>query len=383
MTQEELFKKLVAHCKEYGFVFPSSEIYDGLGAVYDYGQNGVELKNNIKRYWWDSMVKLHENIVGLDAAIFMHPKTWEASGHVAAFNDPLIDNRDSKKRYRADVLIEEWLAKQDEKIEKEVEKARKRFRSGLRRGEIPGHVAARGRDGCQTRRGAPPLCRGDECQRPGGAAADHPRLRDRLPDFGDAQLDRGAPVQPDVLDADGLDGRGCFDDLPASRDGAGHLRQLPERPEDGPHEAAVRYRADRQGLPQRDRGPSVHLPHARVRADGDAVLRPPGHRDGVVERVEEHADGLAPRPGLRRRQLPLPRPREAGPLRQRRHRHRVQLPVRLQGGRGHPLAHGFRPGQPPAPFGQEDCSISIRRRARATCPTWWRRRSASTACSCR
>ena len=127
MTQEELFKKLVAHCKEYGFVFPSSEIYDGLAAVYDYGQNGVELKNNIKRYWWDSMVKLHENIVGLDAAIFMHPRTWEASGHVGAFNDPLIDNKDSKKRYRADVLIEDWLAKQDEKIEKEVEKARKRF----------------------------------------------------------------------------------------------------------------------------------------------------------------------------------------------------------------------------------------------------------------
>lgn len=127
MTQDELFKKLVAHCKEYGFIFPSSEIYDGLGAVYDYGQNGVELKNNIKRYWWDSMVKLHENIVGLDAAIFMHPRTWEASGHVGAFNDPLIDNRDSKKRYRADVLIEDWLAKQDEKISKEVEKARKRF----------------------------------------------------------------------------------------------------------------------------------------------------------------------------------------------------------------------------------------------------------------
>ena len=122
MTQEELFKKLIAHCKEYGFVFPSSEIYDGLAAVYDYGQNGVELKNNIKRYWWDSMVKLHENIVGIDAAIFMHPRTWEASGHVGAFNDPLIDNKDSKKRYRADVLIEDWLAKQDEKIEKAVEK---------------------------------------------------------------------------------------------------------------------------------------------------------------------------------------------------------------------------------------------------------------------
>ena len=131
MTQEELFKKLVAHCKEYGFIFPSSEIYDGLGAVYDYGQNGVELKNNIKSYWWDSMVKLNENIVGLDAAIFMHPRTWEASGHVGAFNDPLIDNKDSKKRYRADVLVEDWLAKQEEKIAKEVEKARKRFKENF------------------------------------------------------------------------------------------------------------------------------------------------------------------------------------------------------------------------------------------------------------
>ena len=126
-TQEETFKKIVAHCKEYGFVFPSSEIYDGLGAVYDYGQNGVELKNNIKRYWWDSMTLLHENIVGIDAAIFMHPTTWKASGHVDAFNDPLIDNRDSKKRYRADVLIEDQIAKYDEKIEKELAKARKRF----------------------------------------------------------------------------------------------------------------------------------------------------------------------------------------------------------------------------------------------------------------
>ena len=127
MTQEELFKKLVAHCKEYGFIFPSSEIYDGLGAVYDYGQNGVELKNNIKRYWWDFMVKLHENIVGIDAAIFMHPKTWEASGHLSAFNDPLIDNKDSKKRYRADVLVEDYIGKLEEKIAKDVEKGRKKF----------------------------------------------------------------------------------------------------------------------------------------------------------------------------------------------------------------------------------------------------------------
>ena len=127
MTQEELFKKLIAHSKEYGFIFPSSEIYDGLSAVYDYGQLGVELKNNIKKYWWDAMVRLNDNIVGIDSAIFMHPRIWEASGHVGAFNDPLIDNKDSKKRYRADVLIEEWLAKQDEKIEKEIAKARKRF----------------------------------------------------------------------------------------------------------------------------------------------------------------------------------------------------------------------------------------------------------------
>ncbi len=127
MAQEELFKKLVAHCKEYGYVFPSSEIYDGLAAVYDYGQYGVELKNNIKKYWWDSMVLLHENVVGLDAAIFMHPTTWKASGHVDAFNDPLVDNKDSKKRYRADVLIEEQMEKYDAKISKEVEKARKRF----------------------------------------------------------------------------------------------------------------------------------------------------------------------------------------------------------------------------------------------------------------
>ncbi|MDY3063711.1 MAG: glycine--tRNA ligase [Bacteroidaceae bacterium] len=131
MAQEDIFKKIVSHCKEYGFVFPSSDIYDGLGAVYDYGQNGVELKNNIKQYWWQSMVLLHDNIVGIDSAIFMHPTVWKASGHVDAFNDPLIDNRDSKKRYRADVLIEDHIAKLEEKIEKEVAKGRKRFKDAF------------------------------------------------------------------------------------------------------------------------------------------------------------------------------------------------------------------------------------------------------------
>jgi glycyl-tRNA synthetase len=106
---EEVFKKVVSHCKEYGFVFPSSEIYDGLGAVYDYGQNGIELKNNLRTYWWKAMVQMQENIVGIDAAIFMHPKVWEASGHVAGFSDPMIDNKDSKKRYRADQLLEDKI----------------------------------------------------------------------------------------------------------------------------------------------------------------------------------------------------------------------------------------------------------------------------------
>jgi glycyl-tRNA synthetase len=125
--QEDLFKRLVAHCKEYGFVYPSSEVYDGLGGVYDYGPLGVELKNNIKSYWWNAMVKVHENIVGLDSAIFMHPLIWKASGHVDAFNDPLVDNKDSKKRFRADVLIETEIDKLRAKADKEVEKAAKRF----------------------------------------------------------------------------------------------------------------------------------------------------------------------------------------------------------------------------------------------------------------
>ncbi|KUF45321.1 glycine--tRNA ligase [Myroides marinus] len=125
--QDDIFKNVVSHAKEYGYIFPSSEIYDGLSAVYDYAQNGVELKKNIREYWWKSMVQMHENIVGIDASIFMHPTTWKASGHVDAFNDPLIDNKDSKKRYRADVLIEDYCEKLYQKAQKEIEKAKKRF----------------------------------------------------------------------------------------------------------------------------------------------------------------------------------------------------------------------------------------------------------------
>ena len=123
----DIFEKIIAHCKEYGFVFPSSEIYGGQAAVYDYGPNGVELKNKLRQYWYQSMTRLHSNVVGLDSSIFMHPTTWKASGHVDGFNDPMIDNKDSKKRYRADVLVEDYQEKIRGKIKKEITKAAKRF----------------------------------------------------------------------------------------------------------------------------------------------------------------------------------------------------------------------------------------------------------------
>lgn len=135
-NNEDKFKKVISHAKEYGYVFQSSEIYDGLSAVYDYAQNGAELKKNIRDYWWKAMVQMNDNIVGIDAAIFMHPTTWKASGHVDAFNDPLIDNKDSKKRYRADVLIEDYCAKIENKIEKEVKKAAKRFGDAFNKEEF-------------------------------------------------------------------------------------------------------------------------------------------------------------------------------------------------------------------------------------------------------
>src|SRR5450432_3289742 len=117
------FPELIAHCKEYGYIFQSSEIYDGLAAVYDYGQNGAQLKKNIRDYWWKSMTQLNDNIVGIDAAIFMHPTTWKASGHVDNFSDPMIDNKDSNKRYRVDHLIEGFT-------DELKEKAKEKFKDG-------------------------------------------------------------------------------------------------------------------------------------------------------------------------------------------------------------------------------------------------------------
>ena len=136
MANEDQFKNVISHAKEYGYVFQSSEIYDGLSAVYDYAQNGAELKKNIRDYWWKAMVQMHDNIVGIDAAILMHPTTWKASGHVDAFNDPLIDNKDSKKRYRADVLVEDFREKILQKINKDVTKAEKRFGEAFNEAEF-------------------------------------------------------------------------------------------------------------------------------------------------------------------------------------------------------------------------------------------------------
>ncbi len=107
----DLFEKLVSLSKRRGFIFPSSDIYGGLSATYDYGPLGIELKKNVRDSWWRTMVYQNDNIVGIDAAILMHPTTWKASGHVDAFSDPLIDDKQSKMRYRADQLIEGHIAR--------------------------------------------------------------------------------------------------------------------------------------------------------------------------------------------------------------------------------------------------------------------------------
>ena len=243
---EDAFKKIVSHCKEYGFVFPSSEIYpEGLSAVYDYGPNGVELKNNIKKYWWDSMVLLHNNIVGIDASIFMNPTVWKASGHVDAFNDPLIDNRDSKKRYRADNLIEDQIAKYEEKIDKEVKKAAKKFGDAF--------------DEQKFRETNPRVLehqkKRDELHARYTEAMQGPNLEE----LKQIILDEGI-VDPISGTKNWLHQQ----DLPASGDGPGHLCQLPQRAAHHSPEATVRHCPDWQGFPQRDSGTPVRVPHARV-----------------------------------------------------------------------------------------------------------------------
>jgi len=107
-NKTDFFNKIVSLCKRRGFVYPSSEIYGGFAAVYDYGHYGILLKNNIRDSWWKSMVQMRDDVVGLDSAIFMHPKTWIASGHVGGFNDPQIDCRKCKNRFRADHVLKSF-----------------------------------------------------------------------------------------------------------------------------------------------------------------------------------------------------------------------------------------------------------------------------------
>ncbi len=216
---------IVSLSKRRGFVFPSSEIYGGINAVWDYGPLGVELKNNVKRAWWRAMVQERDDIVGLDAGILMHPQVWVTSGHVGSFSDPLVECQTCHRRYRLDELPgAEDLSATD-----------------LR---DPGVIERLGLN----------------CPVDGGP------------------LSAPAPLQPHVPDVHGPGrGRGVGR-LPAPRDGAGLLRQLQERPAVQPQEAALRHRPDRQELPQRDQPRQLRLPDARVRADGDAVLRAPGGR---------------------------------------------------------------------------------------------------------
>ena len=235
MAQEDVFKKIVSHCKEYGFVFPSSDIYDGLAAVYDYGQNGVELKNNIKEYWWKSMVLLHDNIVGIDSAIFMHPTIWKASGHVDAFNDPLIDNRDSKKRYRADVLIEDQIGKYEEKIAKEIAKAKKRFGESFDEEKFR-ETNPRVLENQQKR---------DALHERYTEAMQGPNLEELKQIIIDEELDRRTSVQPYVLYRDGFHIRCRKQDLSPSGDCTGYLRELSECTEDWSYEDSFRYCTDR------------------------------------------------------------------------------------------------------------------------------------------
>ena len=229
---------LVSLCKRRGFIFQSSEIYGGTGSCWDYGPLGVELKNNIKQVWWRDFVQQRADMVGLDASILMHPTVWKASGHVDHFTDPMVDCRECRHRFRADQIDEmPWI-----------------------------HYC--------------PATKGNKFTIPAGEACTHCGARGRLcPDCGKGELTAAAPVQPHVQDVHGAGGGGRVGHLPAPGDRAGHLRQLRQRAPVDAAQAPLRHRPDRQGVPQRDHAGQLHLPDARVRADGDRVLRQPP-RDG-------------------------------------------------------------------------------------------------------
>ena len=307
-TLLDVMDKLVSLCKRRGFIFQSSEIYGGTGSVWDYGPLGVELKKNLKDRWWHAMVRARDDIEGLDAAILMHPRVWEASGHVARLHRP----------------------------------ARRlpRLQGPLPRRQARGRAV------------------------PAEADASIPAST-RLP------AHRAAAVQPHVQDVHGA-GRGERGRrLPAAGDGAGHLRELPERAAVDAPEGAVRHRADRQGVPQRDHAGELHLPHARVRADGDAVLRRAGHGHGVVRVLEGRSAWSGTRRSASRRSgcATTSTHERARALRARRVRHRVRLRrhARLPGDRGHSQPRRLRSDAATRSSRARSSSTSTSRTTSATC----------------
>ena len=321
-------EKIVSLCKRRGFVFPSSEIYGGLGSTYDYGPlRGAPQDATSSNEWWRSMLQERDDIVALDSAILQHPRVWEASGHLEGFTDPLVDCRACKQRFRADHVDP--------------------------RRDVPGQ-------------GEPAQDRGPP-----------PRVH------------RGARLQPHVQDVRRPRRGDRVGHLPAPGDGAGHLHQLQERPAVQPPQAAVRHRADRQVVPQRDHARQLHLPHARVRADGDGVLRAAGRGGRLVRALEERALHLVrgPRHPHRPPAAARARRRRAQPLLVGDRRRRVPLPHRLVRARGHRQPRRLRPHAPHASSAARSSSTSTRRPATATsrtssspppAPTARRSRSSST-----
>ena len=333
-TPTNVLDTIVSLCKRRGFVYPSGEIYGGTRSAWDYGPLGVELKENIKRQWWRSTVTTRDDVVGLDSSVILPTKTWEASGHLKTFNDPLVECQSCHKRFRADHLQEDFAGK-------------------------------KGTDATRTRSTS-------------NESVAVPQLRQPQ------HVDRAAPVQHDAQDLPRRHRGRVRPPLPAPRDRAGHLRQLRQRRDEQPQEAAVRHRPDGQELPQRDHARQLHLPHPRVRADGDGVLRQARRGRGVAPVLDRRAHPLVHRPRHQPRQpAPLRAPAgEALPLLQAHRRHRVPLRLlraRLRGARGHRQPHRLRPRPSTASTPARTCPTSTRPPTSATCPTSSSRQPASPA----
>jgi glycyl-tRNA synthetase len=342
-NQEDRLKTLIGHAKEYGFVFQSSEIYDGLSATYDYGPYGVELKNNIRRYWWEAMTKLNENIVGIDSAIFMHPTVWKASGHVDAFNDPLIDNKDSKKRYRADVLLEDHMAKYADKITKEIEKAKKKFGDAFDetqfRATNPNVKRSQDRiDAVEGRmkavleandlEGVRQLIIDEEIKCPVSGTANWTEVRQFnlmfATELGSVSGESSTIyLRPETA-------QGIF---------VNFLNVQKSARMKMPFGIAQTGKAFRNEIVARQ---FIFRMREFEQMEMQFFMKP-GTEMEWYEHVEREAHGMAQSVGHASGELPLPRPHQTGALRQRRLRHRVQVPHGLQGAGGHPQPHRFRP----------------------------------------